>query len=41
LQSRLTPTQLETMVLVGIHTGGYWLAQKLHADMGFNRLLKY
>jgi pyrimidine operon attenuation protein / uracil phosphoribosyltransferase len=22
-------------LMVGIHTGGYWLAEKLHADLGF------
>lgn len=25
----------ETTILVGIYTGGYWVAEKLHADLGF------
>jgi pyrimidine operon attenuation protein / uracil phosphoribosyltransferase len=29
----------ETLVLVGIHTGGYWIAEKLHADLGFSQPL--
>ena len=26
-------------VMVGIHTGGYWLAQRLHADLGLQKPL--
>jgi pyrimidine operon attenuation protein / uracil phosphoribosyltransferase len=28
-----------TTLMVGIHTGGYWLAEKLHADLRFTQAL--
>ena len=34
--SHLDPAQT---VMVGIHTGGYWLAEKLHAELGFTQPL--
>jgi pyrimidine operon attenuation protein / uracil phosphoribosyltransferase len=39
LVSQLKPLDKSTTLMVGIHTGGYWLAEKLHAELGFTQPL--
>jgi pyrimidine operon attenuation protein/uracil phosphoribosyltransferase len=35
LKTQLAPLDKTTTLMVGIHTGGYWLGEKLHRDLGF------
>jgi pyrimidine operon attenuation protein / uracil phosphoribosyltransferase len=35
LKTALTAVDSQTSLMVGIHTGGYWLAEQLHAELGF------
>ncbi len=39
LKAQLTPLDPSTTLMVGIHTGGYWLAEQLHAELGFTQPL--
>ncbi len=35
LKQQLASVDKTATLMVGIHTGGYWLAEQLHADLGF------
>ena len=35
LKQQLAPLDKTNTLMVGIHTGGYWLAEALHGDLGF------
>jgi len=39
LVAQIRPQMLPDSVLVGIHTGGVWLAERLHAALGFKERL--
>lgn len=39
LKQQLAPLDKTNTLMVGIHTGGYWLAEALHADLGFTQPL--
>jgi pyrimidine operon attenuation protein / uracil phosphoribosyltransferase len=39
LKQQLSPLDKTNTLMVGIHTGGYWLAEALHADLGFTQPL--
>ncbi len=35
LKRQLAPLDKSNTLMVGVHTGGYWLAEALHTDLGF------
>jgi pyrimidine operon attenuation protein / uracil phosphoribosyltransferase len=35
LKNKLSAVDRESTLVVGIHTGGYWLAERLHRELGF------
>jgi pyrimidine operon attenuation protein/uracil phosphoribosyltransferase len=35
LKTQLAPLDKTATLMVGIHTGGFWLAEKLHSELGF------
>ncbi len=39
LKQQLAPLDKANTLMVGIHTGGYWLAEALHTDLGFTQPL--
>jgi pyrimidine operon attenuation protein / uracil phosphoribosyltransferase len=39
LKQQLSSLDKTNTLMVGIHTGGYWLAEALHADLGFTHPL--
>ena len=39
LKAQLSVLDTHNTLMVGIHTGGYWLAQQLHAELGFKQAL--
>ncbi len=39
LRTQLATLDTANTLMVGVHTGGYWLAQRLHADLGFKQTL--
>ena len=39
LHQQLNAVDKQNTLMVGIHTGGYWLAEKLHTDLGFTQPL--
>lgn len=39
LKSQLAVLDKNATLMVGIHTGGYWIAEQLHADLGFKEPL--
>jgi pyrimidine operon attenuation protein / uracil phosphoribosyltransferase len=39
LKQQLSGLDTDNTLMVGIHTGGYWLAEKLHAELGCTRPL--
>ena len=39
LKLQLVGVDRATTLMVGIHTGGYWLAEQLHAELGFKQPL--
>ncbi len=39
LKTQLASVDAQTTLMVGVHTGGYWLAEQLHAELGFTQPL--
>ena len=39
LKQQLSTLDRDNTLMVGIHTGGYWLAEQLHAELGFKQPL--
>ena len=39
LKQRLKPLPLEDVLMVGVHTGGVWIAERLHASLGLQQPL--
>ncbi len=39
LKQQLAPLDKANTLMVGVHTGGYWLAETLHAELGFKQPL--
>lgn len=35
LKAQLSAVDRHATLMVGVHTGGYWLAEQLHAELGF------